>query len=451
MEILENGLHSFRKAIQNLKTVDEITGTERELVVKDIILGLHHSIETLFKYIIQENNELLVYKNLDEYFSVKVNQITKKGTQIFKGHTITFIEAIQRAVVLNNIAMDETKYGSFERINAVRNAITHHQYDLSNKQITYLITQVITVVFPIYKDLIPNFSEYVKKHDLNLIGNTQVKEFHVWKFIRYFALYKKFVDARTEIDRMKSTSGEFNTKLKSINKEPYISYHECPCCEKNFFMKDYIVWENTEEKGYAGNCLLCNISFDKEDTYFLYLLSLDYNSFNEKLNKFTYSNPFVNELLEDEKLEEKLTQEELNDIKNIIYSHKESRETLARCTNTYLHYKLNDILEDYAENWVSSYDAAEMDNGLYLGKISDSFEMTIGELTEENKESLKKVMGNFKALELTKEFYNKAFDSKYPFHFNASHPDPNDDNEEKEIEIEITVTLSNQLFSLYLI
>ncbi|MED3550306.1 hypothetical protein [Cytobacillus praedii] len=440
MKLIDNGLHSFKKAILNLKTLDDINGTERELVAKDIVLSLHHSIETLFKEMVQNKNELLIYSDLSDYFTVKMNLIKNKGKKEFSGNTITFMEAIQRAVVLNNLVMSETEYGSFERLNSVRNAITHHEYDLSGKLINYLITQVITVVFPIYKELIPNFSQYVKDNDLNLIGSIQVKEFHVWKFIRFFTLYNKFVEGKANIDKILKTTGEFKKRQEKIKKEAYITYHKCPCCEKSFFVKENLVWDNSEEKGYTGECLMCEISLDKEDSYFLYLTSADYNSFSSEFSK-GYS--IVRELLDDTDLKAKITLQELNDIKT-IYAQTKSAELLQKFTNNYLMYKIYDTLQHYAGDIASEYDSEDLDYALFTSKMNDSRD--IEELTSEDVDLLKKVIENFKALELTEEFYNEAIEHKYFYSESRLHPNPHQDNEEEEIEIELTLTLFDLSF-----
>jgi len=135
MNLIDNGLHSFKKAIENLKTLDTLHNIEREYIAKEIVLSLHHSTETLFKYMVGQQNELLIYEDLKEYFTVQMNIIKNKGKQNFKGNTITFMEAIQRAIVLNHLKLSESEYASFEHLNSVRNAITHHEYDLTGKQI----------------------------------------------------------------------------------------------------------------------------------------------------------------------------------------------------------------------------------------------------------------------------------------------------------------------------
>ena len=62
MNILENGLHSLKNAIHNLKQLETAPESDREYIIKDAIIGIHHSTETLFKYLVKEKQELLILK-----------------------------------------------------------------------------------------------------------------------------------------------------------------------------------------------------------------------------------------------------------------------------------------------------------------------------------------------------------------------------------------------------
>lgn len=441
MQLIDNGLHSFKKAIENLKILDEKSDTEREFVAKEIVLSLHHSIETLFKYMVQEKNELLIYDKLDDYFSSKMNLIKGKGKSNFNGSTITFMEAIQRAVVLNALEMNETDYGSFEKLNSVRNAITHHEYDLTGKEINYLITQVVTVVIPIFKKLIPNFSVFARSHDLNLIGSIQVKELHVWKFIRFFTLFNKFKEANNKFETIIQTPGEFDKKKEKIKKKSFITYHKCPCCQKPFFVKDNVVVDDMEEKGYTGTCMICEISLDKDDSYFIYLNSDDYHSFYKDYQKRGYV--IVKDLLDDGELKNRITDQDLITIRQIL-NVPNCRTLLIRLTNNYLHYKLDNILEQYVDKIVYKYDSAFLDNALYTGKITDSRD--IEELSDDDLNLLKKIFENFGALELTEPFYKDALSFEYSFYLNITHPNPHQDNEDEEIDVQLYLTLTDLSF-----
>ncbi|WP_391204437.1 hypothetical protein [Psychrobacillus sp. L4] len=440
MNLIDNGLHSFKKTIEHLKTLDSLQDIEREYVAKEIVLSLHHSTETLFKYMVKKKNELLIFDNLKEYFMAQMNVLKNTGKQDFKGNTITFMEAIQRGAVLNKLELSETQYGSFEHLNSIRNAITHHEYDLTEKQINYLITQVITVVFPIYKEHIPNFSDFVRVNNLNIISDTQVKELHIWKFIRFFTLYKKFIEGKLRIDSIYQ-SGTFQRRQQQIEKEQYITYHKCPCCEKPFLVKENVIFENMDEKGYTGECLMCEIEFDKEDSYFSYLTSRDYDSI--KNDDFRFGYKIVSELFNDTTLKEKITDQELYDIKQ-VYSIPENAAHLAILTDNYLRSIIHPLLDKYAEEIVDDFDSAKMDEGLWGNKLKES--EVLYNLNVEDFEQIKQVIENFKAIELTDDYYIEALTDEYDFDVFRDHPNPHQDNEEEEVRVNINLSIDDDQF-----
>lgn len=67
MKLLDNGFHSFKKSIKFLNNLDInniYINDEYEYEIKEIIISLHHSIETLFKHIIREESKFLLYDRL---------------------------------------------------------------------------------------------------------------------------------------------------------------------------------------------------------------------------------------------------------------------------------------------------------------------------------------------------------------------------------------------------
>lgn len=437
MKLVENGLHSLKKAIDNTKTLDGLEGINRELAAKETIVNLHHSIETLFKYIIREKNELLIYDNLDDFFGANINVIRKKGKTNFTPKTITFMNAVDRVVVLNKLEISAIDYGSFEHLNGVRNAITHFEYNLENDLINHLIIQVISAVFPIYKEFIPDFEKYVIENDLNIVGSIQYKEFNIWKFIRYFNLIHKFKDAETTFNGIKQ-DGKFERKQNEISKEKYITYHKCPCCEKEFFVKDNLILYGTEEKSYEGRCLMCGITFDKNDSYFLYLLSEDYNTFG-------YRGDFIiRDLLVENNIIENITSEELVEIKKIC-TNPENRDILVNATTEMLIGRIDFILSNYNEEIVYDYDSEKLDAALYEKSINNSIEIDF--LKEKDIMSLKEIIFNFNTIGLSKDFYEKAFNQDYIFYAERSHPNPHNDNEDEHIEITHVLTLWESLIT----
>ena len=61
MKILDNGIDSLQKALKKLNIIEKVDKEKVEFELKDIIINLHHSIETLVKYLIREKNEYLIY------------------------------------------------------------------------------------------------------------------------------------------------------------------------------------------------------------------------------------------------------------------------------------------------------------------------------------------------------------------------------------------------------
>ena len=55
MNVKENGLDSFRKSVSLLSRIHLEKGSENyEFLLKDAIISLHHSTETLFKYLVKD-------------------------------------------------------------------------------------------------------------------------------------------------------------------------------------------------------------------------------------------------------------------------------------------------------------------------------------------------------------------------------------------------------------
>ncbi len=440
MKILDNGLHSYKKTIHNLMILDSNHGLEREFIAKEIVLSLHHSIETLFKHIIQEVDPRFVFSDLEQYFATEINKIRKKGKTEFNGNTITFMEAVKRAIILNEQDLTDNDYCSIEHLNYVRNAITHHEYDFTEKHINYLITQVLIVVTPIYKNLIPTFNHFVQENDLNLNGSAQIEELTIWKFKRFFTLYNKILLGKKTIETVRSTSGEFKRKqdLAKANYEKFITFHKCPCCESDYFVKEDVILIETEEKGYVGSCSICDIELNKEDAYFLYIISEDLESI---FNKYHVGYSVVSELFKNNDLIN-ITSEELQEIKEII-SKEETQDFLASLTNDFIHNTCYPMFEEYVDMFVGDIDSADMDEGFFGSTIRKN--RSISTLFERDIEILEKIFSNFHIMDLDESYYNFLFE-EYEYETTRSHPNPNNDNKEEDLPVIITIDLEDLSF-----
>lgn len=97
MKLRDNGLDSFKKAIKKLQQINNISPGDYEYEIKDIIISLHHSIETLFKHMIQEQNSLLIYEDIPGYCKA-VNE----GRPTAKIETIKFLGAVQMLITIHS-------------------------------------------------------------------------------------------------------------------------------------------------------------------------------------------------------------------------------------------------------------------------------------------------------------------------------------------------------------
>ena len=161
MNILENGIDSLQKALKKLNNIEKVDKEKVEFELKDIIINLHHSIETLVKYLIREKNEYLIYEKLDKVFENE--RIAKES----KKNTIQFLDAINRMVILYEIKISDNDYDKIKDLNEIRNAITHYEINLDIFEIQHLISNILKIMIPIFSNTIRDFNKYLEKIGLN--------------------------------------------------------------------------------------------------------------------------------------------------------------------------------------------------------------------------------------------------------------------------------------------
>ncbi|HMT54967.1 MAG TPA: hypothetical protein PKD16_18155 [Saprospiraceae bacterium] len=144
MEItfLENGLHSLQKGYDSLVRYEEvyymapdsIPEKERFYLLKDAVLSIQHGIEILFKYVLVQSNELLIFSNLDNHFKKAYEEKRKRGlSSIFQLadkyqlHTISFSETIDRIDKLTPLKLTNQFKNKLFQIEAFRNQIMHSE------------------------------------------------------------------------------------------------------------------------------------------------------------------------------------------------------------------------------------------------------------------------------------------------------------------------------------
>ncbi|PEM52039.1 hypothetical protein [Bacillus wiedmannii] len=443
MNILENGLHSLKNAINNLKQLETATGIEREFILKDTIIGLHHSIETLFKHLVKDKQEILIYKDLNDYFTKELKRKMNGDSEessVYKGTTITFMEAIDRAFVLNKLDISKVEYNCFQQLNILRNSITHHEYDLTEEHISFVIAQVLSIIFPIYKSNLANFKEFVRDNDLDLKGTKQVKDFHIWRFIRHFSLLKKAFDSKDFIDTNEGYNGNPQRfrKEKDKEKESYITYYKCPCCQEEYFKKEHVFFEAAEEVMYYGKCLACGLLLNKDDAHYIQMTYRSYESFLELYNRNTL---VLQDLMYDDVLGTRINEEDLSIIHEFINDTKIGT-LLSEYIESAVTYILDDILQE--ECYSLDYDGAELDDAATWEKTLE-VNKSIDKITEYDLELLKQVTINCNSLQINPESYEnaikKAIDKEFEYETSTSYTNPHT-NDDHEINVKVTLRLN---------
>ena len=118
MKLLDNGLDSFKKSIHLLKDLNTREVDENyEYKLKDLVVSLHHSIETLFKYLIREKNEYLVYEKIEDIFRYEIESKFNTNKKKLVKNTIQFIDAINRVITLYGIDISKEDYDKFKALN----------------------------------------------------------------------------------------------------------------------------------------------------------------------------------------------------------------------------------------------------------------------------------------------------------------------------------------------
>lgn len=85
MRLIDNGLHSMQRALETLFKLDDWHRTkEIEYELKDIIINFHHALETLFKLLIEQKSEYLIYEKLKDHFEDIAKKKIKKVEESIK-------------------------------------------------------------------------------------------------------------------------------------------------------------------------------------------------------------------------------------------------------------------------------------------------------------------------------------------------------------------------------
>jgi hypothetical protein len=139
--LFENGIDSLRGAHDSLVRLEDVERGGHHHI-KDAIIFLNHAIEILFKYILKNKEEYLIFDNLDKYMKAKELISEQKPNALSVNpelRTVTLLEAHRRLASLCGIPFDKQFAGSIGYINNIRNQIEHYGIELTEQETIALV------------------------------------------------------------------------------------------------------------------------------------------------------------------------------------------------------------------------------------------------------------------------------------------------------------------------
>lgn len=223
MNLLENGKDSMQKALLALFSIDsERKEQDQEFILKDIVINFHHSFEVLFKFMVSLKNQYLLYDNPEEFFKYQVNILksntrkeieNKKQIERIEVKTIKFLDALNRVLILYNVEIDKNLYSQFEKLNKLRNALTHHECELDLAEIELIIACTLPFIAKIYNEHRGQLEELIpEKHNKQL--QRLIEKRYIWRLTTIIKLLEEDLNEenKEELVHLGYDSWDYSTK-----------------------------------------------------------------------------------------------------------------------------------------------------------------------------------------------------------------------------------------------
>ncbi|WP_460408815.1 hypothetical protein [Pseudomonas amygdali] len=131
--LIENGLDSLRKGYQFLGEHEKLISNGADdsdlfSVLKDAILNIQHGVEILFKHLLLQKNEFLVYTDISKLKEAYRSKAKGEISELYEAegvHTVTFKESIDRLRDICGIPISESLKKKLLKVESWRNKITH--------------------------------------------------------------------------------------------------------------------------------------------------------------------------------------------------------------------------------------------------------------------------------------------------------------------------------------
>lgn len=458
MKILENGLDSFSKSISLLNGLPSKERDEQyEFLLKDIIINLHHSTETLFKYLIQKKDKYLIYSEPGKVFKQKIENKFKSTSKQCEFQTIQFIEAIYRVIVLYDIDLGEDELNNIKLLNDIRNNLTHYEWEFKDELAEHTIALLLPILFKIYSKYISQFNKYAIDKGFYIDTKKAINNIEIWNLKRIIEINKKIDKA---FKRMKFLDANPKEKGKIIkDNETNIQYIECPICKNKKFKANGNLIIANENIGFIGKCKYCDMSIENQDAQFISLnFSSNYDRYLGVRRRYIID--MFRKVLTATNVSTEY-ESEFEDIKDIFKSNLDlSREVVIHIlldtidrldefiAQSYFEekvYFLNDVSEDIIENKSS---LIELEGKHLYNQYKDTARFV------ESFRNMYKVIKNYldilNDVNEEKELYNKLKRYKYSlsYHNGMYH---NFNGEEIESEITIQINFDFDEYKKYLL
>lgn len=430
----------------------------REYKLKDLIINLHHSIETMFKYMIQQKNEYLIFENCEEIFKAKATSTFKDEKKV-ELKTIQFLDAIHRVIVLYDIQITQLDYNKFVLLNKMRNALTHYEKEFTDNEVEHLVALLIPILLKIYKDNIFDFESWAKKNEIYSTINNCINKNDLWLLEKHYDFKTRWNECQNEWSCLETTNKSKIEKLFK-NKNKLITYLECPVCGKELFIPTGAYIINLEEYLYLGKCKCCNIDIKKEDAEFI---ALNYGKYdNYDLNKIDHIKNAIENLLFSNNLNFDEIRDIIKQIIETIYINKEIFIDDFKKNLIYLIKDICEIIEKEAFNFSMDEfsDIVIYDNSIKNLKMHDLIDkikdkkmclkkLSIVERVIDIFDYIDKELNKGKNNSLCKEIITALNNEIYTVYYKSAFLDCNGNEEEKTIEINMEFNYKN-IYELYL-
>ncbi|OBR92672.1 hypothetical protein CLRAG_23780 [Clostridium ragsdalei P11] len=282
MELLDNGLDSLKKAVYRLKEVSEIaeTSPKYEYMLKEIIINLHHSTETLFKYLIHIKSPYLIYEDLNKFFKQSIEKKINNSEKNVKSNTIQFMDAINCVITIYDIDIEKIFYNKIIMLNENRNALTHYTFSFKPKETENYIALLLPELFKIYGKYIPTFDTFAETNNLYEDIEKIREKIDERGLEIILAFIKKWDDAEANmviLDQNPKNKGTvFNNRKKGA------TYSLCPCCNENMIYLTSTYITNSKEELYIGKCEYCGLEITLDDAKLLAAQFQSYSNIERK-------------------------------------------------------------------------------------------------------------------------------------------------------------------------